>query len=134
MSGVTVRPNNSLLLVFFVIITSSMAACTPPQKARQPETLEATRKDSCLTLMTYNIRVGAGRENLLIPVKYLNSSGEKLEKIAPSLASASNFPKFERHDADHTAYANKLDHVKHNIQTLLTDGTVTSKVIKFEPK
>jgi len=64
-----------------------MTACTPPQKVRQPETLEATRKDSCLTLMTYNIRVGAGRENLLMPVKYLNSSGEKLEKIASAIKS-----------------------------------------------
>jgi endonuclease/exonuclease/phosphatase family metal-dependent hydrolase len=82
-----VRPYNSLLLVFFVIITSSIAACTPTQKTRLPETLKATRKDSCLTLMTYNIRVGAGRENLLMPVKYLNSSGEKLEKIASAIKS-----------------------------------------------
>jgi endonuclease/exonuclease/phosphatase family metal-dependent hydrolase len=37
--------------------------------------------------MTYNIRVGAGRENLLLPVKYLNSSGEKLEKIASAIKS-----------------------------------------------
>ena len=81
------RPYNSLLLVFFVIITSSIAACTPTQKTRLPETLKATRKDSCLTLMTYNIRVGAGRENLLMPVKYLNSSGEKLEKIASAIKS-----------------------------------------------
>ena len=81
------RPYNSLLLVFFVIITSSITACTPPQKVRQPETLEAISKDSCLTLMTYNIRVGAGRENLLMPVKYLNSSGEKLDKIASAIKS-----------------------------------------------
>jgi endonuclease/exonuclease/phosphatase family metal-dependent hydrolase len=82
-----VRPKNILLLVFFVIITSSIAACTPPQKVRQPEIVEVIRKDSCLTLMTYNIRVGAGRENLLMPVKYLNSSGEKLEKIALAIKS-----------------------------------------------
>ena len=81
------RPNNSLLLVFFVIITSSITSCTPPQKVRQPETPKAISKDSCLTLMTYNIRVGAGRENLLMPVKYLNSSGEKLEKIALAIKS-----------------------------------------------
>jgi endonuclease/exonuclease/phosphatase family metal-dependent hydrolase len=37
--------------------------------------------------MTYNIRVGAGRENLLMPVKYLNSSGKKLEKIALAIKS-----------------------------------------------
>jgi endonuclease/exonuclease/phosphatase family metal-dependent hydrolase len=37
--------------------------------------------------MTYNIRVGAGREKLLMPVKYLNSSGEKLEKIASAIKS-----------------------------------------------
>ena len=81
------RPYNRLLLVFFAIITSSITACTPSQKIRQPETLEAISKDSCLTLMTYNIRVGAGRENLLMPVKYLNSSGEKLEKIALAIKS-----------------------------------------------
>ena len=81
------RPYNSLLLVFFAIIISGITACTPSQQTRQPETLEAISKDSCLTLMTYNIRVGAGRENLLMPVKYLNSSGEKLEKIASSIKS-----------------------------------------------
>ena len=81
------RPYNSLLLVFFVIITSSITACTPPQKVRKPETLGAISKDSCLSLMTYNIRVGAGRENLLMPVKYLNSSGEKLDKIALAIKS-----------------------------------------------
>ena len=37
--------------------------------------------------MTYNIRVGGGRENLLMPVKYLNSSGKKLEKIASAIKS-----------------------------------------------
>ena len=81
------RLYNSLLLVFFAIITSSITACTPSQKTRQPETLEAISKDSCLTLMTYNIRVGAGRENFLMPVKYLNSSGEKLEKIVSAIKS-----------------------------------------------
>jgi len=82
-----VKLNHSLLLVFFVIITSSITACAPPQKTRQPDTLKALRKDACLTLMTYNIRVGAGRENLLMPVKYLNSSGEKLKKIALAIES-----------------------------------------------
>jgi endonuclease/exonuclease/phosphatase family metal-dependent hydrolase len=82
-----VRLYNSLLLVFFAIITSSITACTPSQQTRQPETPETTSKDSCLTLMTYNIRVGAGRENFLMPVKYLNSSGEKLEKIASAIKS-----------------------------------------------
>jgi endonuclease/exonuclease/phosphatase family metal-dependent hydrolase len=82
-----VRPYNSLLLVFFAIITSSITACTPSQQTRLPETLDAISKDSCLTLMTYNIRVGAGREKLLMPVKYLNSSGEKLEKIASAIKS-----------------------------------------------
>ncbi|MCG6943704.1 MAG: endonuclease/exonuclease/phosphatase family protein [Deltaproteobacteria bacterium] len=81
------RPYNSLLLVFFAIITSSITACTPSQQTRQPDTLEAISKDPCLTLMTYNIRVGAGREKLLMPVKYLNSSGEKLEKIAAAIKS-----------------------------------------------
>ena len=81
------RPYNSLLLVFFAIITSGITACTPSQQTRQPDTLEAISKDSCLTLMTYNIRVGAGREKLLMPVKYLNSSGEKLEKIASAIKS-----------------------------------------------
>ena len=81
------RPYNSLLLVFFVIITLRITACTPPQKTRLPETLNTLKKDACLTFMTYNIRVGAGRENLLMPVKYLNSSGEKLEKIASAIKS-----------------------------------------------
>ena len=81
------RPNNSLLLVFAIIIISSIPACTPQQKARQPETLKAIRKYSCLTLMTYNIRVGAGRDGLLTPVKYLTSSENKLQKIVSAIRS-----------------------------------------------
>ena len=81
------RPNKSLLIVFLVIITSTITTCTPPQKARQPDTLEVIRKEACVTFMTYNIRVGAGRENLLLPVKYLNSTGDKLEKIALAIKS-----------------------------------------------
>lgn len=37
--------------------------------------------------MTYNIRLGAGRENFLMPVKYLQSSEEKLQKIALAIKS-----------------------------------------------
>ena len=81
------RPYNRLLFVFFAIITFSIIACTPSQQTRQPDTLEAISKDQCLTLMTYNIRVGAGRKKLLMPVKYLNSSGKKLEKIAAAIKS-----------------------------------------------
>jgi endonuclease/exonuclease/phosphatase family metal-dependent hydrolase len=72
---------------FILVIFLVAAACTPPQKARQPETLKAIRKDSCLTLMTYNIRVGAGRDGLLTPVKYLTSSESKLKKIALAIRS-----------------------------------------------
>ena len=37
--------------------------------------------------MTYNIRVGAGRDNFLMPVKYLQSSGAKLDKISLAIKS-----------------------------------------------
>jgi len=37
--------------------------------------------------MTYNIRVGAGRDGLLTPVKYLTSSESKLEKIVSAIRS-----------------------------------------------
>jgi len=37
--------------------------------------------------MTFNIRLGAGRENPLLPMKYLGSSKEKLEKIARAIKS-----------------------------------------------
>jgi endonuclease/exonuclease/phosphatase family metal-dependent hydrolase len=37
--------------------------------------------------MTYNIRVGAGRDRLLTPVKYLTSSENKLKKIALAISS-----------------------------------------------
>ncbi len=64
--------------------------------------------------MTYNIRVGAGRENLLMPVKYLNSSGEKLDKIALAIKSVDPdyftvldvglTPEEHREPSDHLAY------------------------------
>ena len=44
-------------------------------------------KGSCLQLMTYNIRVGAGRDGLLMPVKYLTSSTSKLRKIGQAIRS-----------------------------------------------
>jgi endonuclease/exonuclease/phosphatase family metal-dependent hydrolase len=40
-----------------------------------------------LQLMTYNIRVGAGRDGLLTPVRYLSSSKSKLKKIALAIRS-----------------------------------------------
>ena len=81
------KAKNILLLVFIAIITSTITACAPPQKARQFDTREVLGKDACLTFMTYNIRVGAGRDNLLLPVKYLNSSIKKLDKIVLAIRS-----------------------------------------------
>jgi endonuclease/exonuclease/phosphatase family metal-dependent hydrolase len=60
-------------------------ACKPIQSVR-PSKSEVV-KGSCLQLLTYNIRVGAGRDGLLTPVKYLTSSKSKLKKIALAIRS-----------------------------------------------
>jgi len=61
------------------------ATCKPIQSVRSSKS--EVVKGSCLQLMTYNIRVGAGRDGLLTPVKYLTSSQSKLEKIALAIRS-----------------------------------------------
>jgi endonuclease/exonuclease/phosphatase family metal-dependent hydrolase len=61
------------------------AACKPIQSVTPSKSEVVT--GSCLQLMTYNIRVGAGRDGLLTPVKYLSSSKSKLEKIGLAIRS-----------------------------------------------
>ena len=71
----------TLIMAIFLIV----AACKPIQSVR-PSKSEVV-KGSCLQLMTYNIRVGAGRDGLLTPVKYLISSKSKLKEIALAIRS-----------------------------------------------
>ena len=71
----------TLVIVILLIATS----CKPPQSVRPSKSEVVT--GSCLQLMTYNIRVGAGRDGLLTPVMYLTSSKSKLEKIALTIKS-----------------------------------------------
>ena len=71
----------TLAMVILLIAT----ACKPIQSVK-PFKSEAV-PGSCLQLMTYNIRVGAGRDGLLTPVRYLTSSRRKLEKIALAIKS-----------------------------------------------
>jgi endonuclease/exonuclease/phosphatase family metal-dependent hydrolase len=71
--------------LFIIVIYLSAAACKPIQSVRPPE--NELVKGSCLQIMTYNIRVGAGRDGLLKPVKYLTSSKIKLKKIALAIKS-----------------------------------------------
>jgi endonuclease/exonuclease/phosphatase family metal-dependent hydrolase len=70
-------------LIIAIYLTA--AACKPIQSVR-PSKSEVV-KGSCLQLMTYNIRVGAGRDELLTPVKYLSSSESKLTKIGLTIRS-----------------------------------------------
>ncbi len=71
----------TLIIAIFLIA----AGCQPIQSVR-PSVSELA-KGSCLQLMTYNIRVGAGRDGLLTPVKYLTSSEDKLQKIVSAIRS-----------------------------------------------
>jgi endonuclease/exonuclease/phosphatase family metal-dependent hydrolase len=71
----------TLLMVFLLIA----AGCKPRQSVRPFKSELVT--GSCLQLMTYNIRVGAGRDGLLTPVRYLTSSKSKLKKIALAIKS-----------------------------------------------
>jgi len=80
-----IKGNYIHLFIFIIAIYLIAAACKPIQSVRPPE--NEVLKGSCLQLMTYNIRVGAGRDGLLTPVKYLNSSKSKLKKIALAIMS-----------------------------------------------
>ena len=71
----------TLVIVILLIAT----ACKPIQSVRPFKREVFT--SSCLQLMTYNIRVGAGRDGLLTPVRYLTSSKGKLKKIALAIKS-----------------------------------------------
>jgi endonuclease/exonuclease/phosphatase family metal-dependent hydrolase len=73
------------LHLFIIAILLIAAACKPVQSVRPSESKVV--KGSCLQLMTYNIRVGAGRDGLLTPVKYLTSSESTLEKIVSAIRS-----------------------------------------------
>jgi len=73
------------LHLFSIAIFLITAACKPIQSVRPSESKVV--KGSCLQLMTYNIRVGAGRDGLLTPVKYLSSSESKLKKIGLAIGS-----------------------------------------------
>jgi endonuclease/exonuclease/phosphatase family metal-dependent hydrolase len=70
-------------LIIAIYLTA--AACKPIQSVRPSKSEVA--KGSCLQLLTYNIRVGAGRDGLLTPVKYLTSSESKLQKIISTIRS-----------------------------------------------
>jgi endonuclease/exonuclease/phosphatase family metal-dependent hydrolase len=71
----------TLVIVILLIAT----ACKPIQSVRPFKREVFT--SSCLQLMTYNIRVGAGRDGLLTPARYLTSSKSKLKKIALAIKS-----------------------------------------------
>jgi endonuclease/exonuclease/phosphatase family metal-dependent hydrolase len=71
----------TIIIAIFLIAV----ACKPLQSARPLGS--KIIEDSCIQLMTYNIRVGAGRDGLLTPVKYLTSSESKLKKIALAISS-----------------------------------------------
>jgi endonuclease/exonuclease/phosphatase family metal-dependent hydrolase len=73
------------LHLFTITIFLFAAACKPIQSVRPAE--RKIVRGSCLQLMTYNIRVGAGRDGLLTPVKYLTSSKSKLKKIVSAIRS-----------------------------------------------
>jgi endonuclease/exonuclease/phosphatase family metal-dependent hydrolase len=70
------------LIIAIILIATT---CKPTQSVR-PSKSEVV-KTSCLQVMTYNIRVGAGRDGLLTPVKYLTSSESKLQKIVSAIRS-----------------------------------------------
>jgi endonuclease/exonuclease/phosphatase family metal-dependent hydrolase len=73
------------LHIFIIAIFLIAAACQSIQSEKPTESKIV--KGSCLQLMTYNIRVGAGRDGLLTPVKYLTSSESKLQKIVSAIRS-----------------------------------------------
>ena len=80
-----IEKNYIHLFIFIIAIYLTAATCKPIQSVRLSKS--EVVKGSCLQLMTYNIRVGAGRDGLLTPVKYLSSSESKLTKIGLTIRS-----------------------------------------------
>ena len=79
-------PRSSVSVWTPVIAILLIAAACKPIQSVKPFKSEAVT-GSCLQLMTFNIRVGAGRDGLLTPVRYLTSSKSKLKKIALAIKS-----------------------------------------------
>lgn len=77
----------NLFLTLLALFTFSLVDCGPPYTLEQGEIQQAIDRNSCIVLMTYNIRLGAGREKLLFPVKYLSSSKSKLTELAVAIRS-----------------------------------------------
>jgi endonuclease/exonuclease/phosphatase family metal-dependent hydrolase len=79
------KKNYRYLFISIMAIFLLASTCKSPRSVTPSRSIVV--KDSCLQLMTYNIRVGAGRDGLLTPVKYLTSSTSKLRKIAQAIKS-----------------------------------------------
>jgi endonuclease/exonuclease/phosphatase family metal-dependent hydrolase len=79
------KKNYKHLFIFIIAIFLCASGCKSTQGVIPPKSKVV--KGSCLQLMTYNIRVGAGRDGLLTPVKYLTSSTSKLRKIGEAIRS-----------------------------------------------
>jgi endonuclease/exonuclease/phosphatase family metal-dependent hydrolase len=71
--------------LFIIAIFLIAPACKPIKSVRPGE--RKIVRGACLQLMTYNIRVGAGRDGLLTPVKYLTTSESKMKKIVSAIRS-----------------------------------------------
>ena len=85
--GVFVNAKKRLFFIFLAAMVSGLVGCTPSQDMRHLESDEIIQKDSCYNLLTYNIRVGAGRGGLFVPLTYLSSSGNKLKRIVKAIES-----------------------------------------------
>ncbi len=82
-AGVTVKHFSVFHLVASWVIGCLLIACAHSYHDLPVEEMAGTREGiPCLKLMTFNIRVGAGKEWPFTPLKYLRSSQEKLDNIA----------------------------------------------------
>ena len=86
-TGVFVNAKKRLFFTILAAMAPSLVGCPPAQDMRHLVSHEIIQKDSCFNLLTYNIRVGAGRGGLLVPLTYLSSSENKLKSIVKAIES-----------------------------------------------
>jgi endonuclease/exonuclease/phosphatase family metal-dependent hydrolase len=74
-----------VLLVLLGFWVAGLFGCGKPYTAAKPPI--PLKTNSCLKLLTYNIRVGAGIDHQFTPVKHLSESKKNLKSIAEAIRS-----------------------------------------------
>jgi len=80
-----VKHSSPTYLVSSWLVSTLLIACAQSQYLPADERAAIEEAAPCLKFVTFNMRVGAGKEWPFIPLKYLRSSPQKLDNIASVL-------------------------------------------------